>query len=172
MTPEEIRNQGVFPAGFMPLPHPNHPEGGMVFPKFHIDEIKKQEAARPDALRSRLRSARPFAARVSAADLPDHAARPGRRVARASWSRSTTSTSCSTAFSIPSSSKACGCWSRRFRSSSSTRPTTAASRQAASRRGLLRLPRQRPHQRAPRTWSATSGRRSSATASTRRRCAA
>jgi cytochrome c peroxidase len=33
----------VFPAGFMPLPHPNQPEGGMVFPKFHINEIKRQE---------------------------------------------------------------------------------------------------------------------------------
>ena len=43
MTPEEIKNKGVFPKGFMPLPHPNHPEGGMVFPKFHIEEIKKQE---------------------------------------------------------------------------------------------------------------------------------
>jgi cytochrome c peroxidase len=43
MTPESIREQGVFPHGFMPLPHPNHPEGGMVFPKFHIDEVKKQE---------------------------------------------------------------------------------------------------------------------------------
>jgi cytochrome c peroxidase len=43
MTPEAIREQGVFPAGFMPLPHPNHPEGGMIFPVFHIDEIKKQE---------------------------------------------------------------------------------------------------------------------------------
>jgi cytochrome c peroxidase len=43
MTPEQIRDKGVFPAGFMPLPHPNHPEGGMVFPKFHIDEIKRQE---------------------------------------------------------------------------------------------------------------------------------
>ena len=43
MTPDDIRNQGVFPAGFMPLPHPNHPEGGMLFPKFHIDEVKKQE---------------------------------------------------------------------------------------------------------------------------------
>ena len=46
MTPEEIRDQGVFPAGFMPLPHPNHPEGGMLFPKFHIDEINKQEQGR------------------------------------------------------------------------------------------------------------------------------
>jgi cytochrome c peroxidase len=42
MTPEEIRDKGLFPAGFMPLPHPNHPEGGMVFPLFQIDEVKKQ----------------------------------------------------------------------------------------------------------------------------------
>ncbi len=42
MSPAEIKEQGVFPKGFLPLPHPNHPEGGMVFPKFHIDEIKKQ----------------------------------------------------------------------------------------------------------------------------------
>jgi cytochrome c peroxidase len=44
MSPDEILIAGAFPAGFMPLPHPNHPEGGMLFPKFHIDEIKKQEA--------------------------------------------------------------------------------------------------------------------------------
>lgn len=43
MSPEEIRDKGLFPAGFLPLPHPNHAEGGMVFPKFHIDEIKRQE---------------------------------------------------------------------------------------------------------------------------------
>jgi cytochrome c peroxidase len=43
MSPEEIREKDLFPAGFLPLPHPNHPEGGMVFPKFHIDEIKRQE---------------------------------------------------------------------------------------------------------------------------------
>jgi cytochrome c peroxidase len=43
MTPEEIKAKGVFPQGFLPLPHPNHPEGGMLFPKFHIDEIKRQE---------------------------------------------------------------------------------------------------------------------------------
>jgi cytochrome c peroxidase len=42
MTPDEIRGKGLFPGGFMPLPHPNHPEGGMVFPKFQIDEVKKQ----------------------------------------------------------------------------------------------------------------------------------
>ncbi|MBW1735851.1 MAG: cytochrome B6 [Deltaproteobacteria bacterium] len=43
MTPEEIRERDLWPKGFFPLPHPNHPEGGMVFPKFHIAEIKKQE---------------------------------------------------------------------------------------------------------------------------------
>ena len=35
MTPEEIKLKDVWPAGFYPLPHPNHPEGGMVFPQFH-----------------------------------------------------------------------------------------------------------------------------------------
>ena len=43
MAPEEIREKDLFPAGFFPLPHPNHPEGGMVFPKLHIEEIKRQE---------------------------------------------------------------------------------------------------------------------------------
>jgi len=42
MSPEEIRAKDLWPAGLLPLPHPNHPEGGMVFPKFQIDEIKKQ----------------------------------------------------------------------------------------------------------------------------------
>lgn len=43
MSPAQIRDRGVFPEGFLPLPHPNHPEGGMVFPQFHIDEILEQE---------------------------------------------------------------------------------------------------------------------------------
>ncbi len=43
MSPEEILEKGLWPKGFLPLPHPNHAEGGMVFPQFHIDEIKKQE---------------------------------------------------------------------------------------------------------------------------------
>ena len=43
MTPGEIREKDVWPAGFFPLPHPNHPEGGMVFPKIEIEELKKQE---------------------------------------------------------------------------------------------------------------------------------
>lgn len=43
MTPQEITNKGVFPAGFLPLPHPHHAEGGMLFPKFAIDEINQLE---------------------------------------------------------------------------------------------------------------------------------
>jgi len=43
MTPDEIRDKDLFPKGYLPLPHPNHPEGGMVFPQFHIDEVKRQE---------------------------------------------------------------------------------------------------------------------------------
>lgn len=43
LSPEQIRQQSRFPAGFMPLPHPNHPEGGMVFPQFHIDEVNEIE---------------------------------------------------------------------------------------------------------------------------------
>ncbi|MDP2310166.1 MAG: cytochrome B6 [Pseudomonadota bacterium] len=43
MTPAEIRQKGLWPKGFLPLPHPSHDEGGMVFPVHHIEEIQKQE---------------------------------------------------------------------------------------------------------------------------------
>ena len=43
MPMEEIREKGLWPKGFLPLPHPNHAEGGMLFPKFHIERIQKQE---------------------------------------------------------------------------------------------------------------------------------
>ncbi len=43
MTPEAIRAKDLWPAGFFPLPHPNHPEGGMVFPKQHLNLVKKQD---------------------------------------------------------------------------------------------------------------------------------
>ncbi len=44
MNPADIKAGKLWPAGFLPLPHPNHPEGGMLFPKHHIEEVKKQEA--------------------------------------------------------------------------------------------------------------------------------
>ncbi len=43
MTPEQIKAKGLWPQGFLPLSHPSHTTGGMVFPQFHIDEILKQE---------------------------------------------------------------------------------------------------------------------------------
>ena len=43
LSPTQIREQKLFPAGFLPLPHPLHDEGGMVFPQQQIDEIKRQE---------------------------------------------------------------------------------------------------------------------------------
>jgi cytochrome c peroxidase len=43
MSPDEIRDQNLFPKGFYPLPHPKHEAGGFVFPHFVIDEIKRQE---------------------------------------------------------------------------------------------------------------------------------
>lgn len=42
MSPEEIREKGLWPAGFLPLPHPHHEAGGMVFPKPLIEELRKQ----------------------------------------------------------------------------------------------------------------------------------
>jgi cytochrome c peroxidase len=43
LTPEATREKRLWPKGFLPLPHPNHAEGGMLFPKFHIDKIQQQE---------------------------------------------------------------------------------------------------------------------------------
>lgn len=42
MSPDEIREKGMFPLGFRPLPHVDHPEGGMVFPQTHIDDVLRQ----------------------------------------------------------------------------------------------------------------------------------
>jgi cytochrome c peroxidase len=42
MSQDEIRNQNAWPAGFLPLPHPHHESGGMIFPQLLIDETKKQ----------------------------------------------------------------------------------------------------------------------------------
>ncbi len=42
MSPEEIKSKNLWPAGFLPLAHPHHEAGGMVFPKQQIDETKLQ----------------------------------------------------------------------------------------------------------------------------------
>lgn len=46
MSPDEIREKGLFPKGYLPLPHPNHAEGGMPFPKMMIDELAKLSEGR------------------------------------------------------------------------------------------------------------------------------
>jgi cytochrome c peroxidase len=38
----EIRTRDLWPKGFLPLPHPKHGEGGMVFPRVQIEELKRQ----------------------------------------------------------------------------------------------------------------------------------
>jgi cytochrome c peroxidase len=43
MTPDEIRDRGLWPKGFLPLPHPKHEAGGFVFPQNEIDAIKRQD---------------------------------------------------------------------------------------------------------------------------------
>jgi cytochrome c peroxidase len=44
MTPEEIKAKGLFPAGFLPLPHVKQATGGQVFPENQIKVIGDAEA--------------------------------------------------------------------------------------------------------------------------------
>jgi cytochrome c peroxidase len=41
LAPEEVKAEGVFPKGFLPLPHPNHPVGGMVFPQAEVKALPR-----------------------------------------------------------------------------------------------------------------------------------
>ena len=59
MTPDEIRQRGLLPEGFMPLPHVKQATGGQVFPDRQIDEIRLKES----------RDLRRFDVNF---DLPDH----------------------------------------------------------------------------------------------------
>ncbi|WP_411971091.1 cytochrome B6 [Mesorhizobium sp. BR1-1-6] len=43
MSPGDIRDQGLLPAGFLPLPHVKQAAGGQVFPEKEIREIGRQE---------------------------------------------------------------------------------------------------------------------------------
>lgn len=59
MTPEQIRDKGLFPKGFMPLPHVKHKTGGQVFPRQQIDVIRDLEGRSLDRFDVEF-------------DLPDH----------------------------------------------------------------------------------------------------
>jgi cytochrome c peroxidase len=41
MAPDEIRDKGLFPKGYLPLPHPNHAAGGMIFPQHQIKQFQR-----------------------------------------------------------------------------------------------------------------------------------
>lgn len=43
LSPDEIRDRGLFPKGFLPLPHPRHKVGGMVFPQMEIKQFPRLE---------------------------------------------------------------------------------------------------------------------------------
>ena len=42
MAPADIKSGNLWPAGFLPLPHPHHEVGGMIFPQPLIDETLRQ----------------------------------------------------------------------------------------------------------------------------------
>lgn len=41
LTPETIKDKGLFP--YLPLPHPNHGSGGMLFPQFQVKRVPRLE---------------------------------------------------------------------------------------------------------------------------------
>jgi cytochrome c peroxidase len=43
MSPSEIREKDLFPKGFLPLPHPKHLVGGMLFPQMEIKLLSRLE---------------------------------------------------------------------------------------------------------------------------------
>jgi cytochrome c peroxidase len=61
MAPDELRDRDLFPAGFYPLPHPNHQLGGQLFTHFLIDALREQTGGFRDLARFDLDF-----------DLPDH----------------------------------------------------------------------------------------------------
>jgi cytochrome c peroxidase len=43
LTPDEVREKGLFPKGFLPLPHIQHEVGGMVFPQMMVKQFPRLE---------------------------------------------------------------------------------------------------------------------------------
>ncbi len=41
MSSEHIRDKNLFPKGFLPLPHPKHAAGGMLFPQMEIKQLPR-----------------------------------------------------------------------------------------------------------------------------------
>lgn len=43
LSPEAVREKGLFPRGYLPLPHPKHGAGGMVFTRTQIEQFPRLE---------------------------------------------------------------------------------------------------------------------------------
>ncbi len=43
MSSGDIREKGLFPKGYLPLPHPKHEAGGMLFPQMEIKQLARLE---------------------------------------------------------------------------------------------------------------------------------
>ena len=43
LSPDEVRDKGQFPKGFLPLPHPHHEAGGMLFPQAEVKLLPRLE---------------------------------------------------------------------------------------------------------------------------------
>jgi len=41
MSPEEVKKNDAFPKGYLPLPHPNHPGGGMLFSQRQVKDFPR-----------------------------------------------------------------------------------------------------------------------------------
>ena len=76
MSSDAIRDKGLFPKGFLPLPHPKQLVGGMVFTQTQINSLPAWRVSTSTSI------CPTFSAGVSAGHLPDLAHRSGRRFAR------------------------------------------------------------------------------------------
>ena len=43
LSPDDVRAKGLFPKGYLPLPHPHHEAGGMLFPQMIIKQLARLE---------------------------------------------------------------------------------------------------------------------------------
>jgi cytochrome c peroxidase len=43
MDADEVKEKGLFPKGYLPLPHPKHEAGGMLFPQMEIKQLARVE---------------------------------------------------------------------------------------------------------------------------------
>ena len=125
------------------LPHPKQATGGQVFPQLQIAMFPRLERFDvefdlPEA----------FLPEFPPAIFLQNRPELGRRVARRGGVASTTSTGCSRTSSRRSSSMGCACWSRRFPQEEFNPTDDRKTAQPQPGRHLLRLPRERPHDRA------------------------